>query len=62
MKSVGLFYAPGESANLKDPDEEAYLQVLGACTVFEIKGGVDFEAAADACFEHLKTGKMPSGS
>lgn len=63
MKSVGLFfYDPGESGGLKEPDEEAYLRVLGACTVFEITGGVDFEVAADACFEYLKTGKMPTGS
>ncbi len=58
MKSVGLFYEP--DADDPDPDfsEAAYLECLQDCPVFEFTGGVDFDAAADACMRFLETGAM----
>jgi HprK-related kinase B len=51
MKSPGLFYRPGRLKALDS--EEAYLVRLKSVAVFEITGGVDFEAAADTCLEEL---------
>jgi len=34
--------------------EEAYLDLLGDCPVLKISGGVDFEAASEACLDFLK--------
>ncbi|WP_235893940.1 HprK-related kinase B [Oceanidesulfovibrio indonesiensis] len=48
MKSPGLFYRPGDSV-APDFSEEAYLELLKNCPVYELSGGVDFERAAEKC-------------
>lgn len=52
-KEPGVFYiAPdGEAA----PDEKAYARRLSAMPMYEISGKVDFERAAELCFETLLT-------
>ncbi len=52
MKSVGLFYDPDKEI---DPDfsEDAYLELLADCPVYEVSGAVDFAAAAQACRDLL---------
>jgi HprK-related kinase B len=59
MKTTGLFYLPDTSRKQADPELEEYIELLSRCSVFEISGGVDFEAAADACLQFLSNGKMP---
>jgi HprK-related kinase B len=58
MKDVGLFFesdGPGQAGAEATADD--YLALLGDCPVLEISGGVDFEAAADACLAFLRQGK-----
>lgn len=52
MKSPGLFYEP---LDFSPPDfsEEAYIQFLDGCPIYEITGDIDFDWAADACLEIL---------
>ena len=59
MKSAGLFFIPGDKADELDFSEEAYIELLKACTVLELSGGVDLDAAADICLEFLETGELP---
>jgi len=49
IKSPGLFYEPEISDPEKAFSEDAYIDHLKLCRVFEISGGVDFEKAAAAC-------------
>lgn len=54
MKDLGLFFesdGPGGPGGTASAGE--YLALLGDCPVLEISGGVDFEAAADACLDFL---------
>lgn len=51
MKHVGLFYTPTPGKDYPDFSEEAYLELLGECPVYELTGTADFEAAARACLE-----------
>ncbi len=53
MKSPGLFYRPGDST-VPDFSEDAYLELLKNCPVFELSGGVDFERAAEKCVALLE--------
>ncbi len=46
MKSTGLFFESGNDMPLPDFSEEAYVEGLKGCTVLEVTGGADFEAAA----------------
>ena len=46
MKSTGLFFLPYDGCVMPDPTEAAYADLLSACTVLEIAGGIDFDAAA----------------
>lgn len=59
MKSVGLFYEGPLEGDDPDFSEDAYLEQLSDCPMFEFSGGVDFERAAESCFEFLRTGVMP---
>jgi HprK-related kinase B len=59
MKSAGLFFLPGDRADRLDFSEEAYIELLKECTVLELSGGVDFDAAADICLQFLDTGNLP---
>jgi HprK-related kinase B len=54
MKSVGLFFEMDDPAKSLDFSEEAYLQLLEGCPVFEITGGTDFESAARQCMDFLE--------
>ncbi|THB69887.1 MAG: HprK-related kinase B [Desulfovibrio sp.] len=54
MKSVGLFYGPGKDAEMDQrATPEAYRELLAGCPVYELSGGVDFEAAAQFVNELL---------
>ncbi|GAB7081822.1 HprK-related kinase B [Megalodesulfovibrio paquesii] len=46
MKPAGLFYGPGKNTPYT---MEAYRALLANCPVYELSGGVDFDAAADWC-------------
>jgi HprK-related kinase B len=48
MKSTGLFFLPDGDCAHPDPTPEAYIETLSACTVLEITGRIDFEAAVEA--------------
>lgn len=52
MKSPGLFYLPRNGQG-REHAPESYLAALGDCPVYELAGGVDFQAAASACLELL---------
>ncbi|WP_027177553.1 HprK-related kinase B [Maridesulfovibrio bastinii] len=58
MKSTGLFYLPDSDEKQNDPDIAAYTELLSETTIIEICGGVDFELAANACLDFLKTGDL----
>ena len=49
MKSRGIFYRSPAGAADPEPGEEAYLEVLGDCPVYEITGGLDFDEATRFC-------------
>jgi HprK-related kinase B len=51
MKSVGLFFLPGETCRMPDPAEETYINLLSRCRVWELSGGIDFNKAAKACLK-----------
>lgn len=51
MKSTGLFFLPHANCRFVGETPEAYMDMLEACQVFEIGGGVDFATAADRCLE-----------
>lgn len=55
MKSVGLFYLHDDAAHPLRDDQESYIQFLESCPVLEVRGGVNFERAADLCLSHLET-------
>ena len=50
-KDPGLFFQP--QGHAPDYSEGAYLERLQEVAVFEITGGVDFQAAASACLDNL---------
>ncbi|MCA9771156.1 MAG: HprK-related kinase B [Myxococcales bacterium] len=49
MKSTGLFYQPPSSNVGENASEEEYLRELEGCAVYELGGGVDFDAATSFC-------------
>lgn len=51
-KSPGLFFLPPDGHGL-DHSDAAYLRVLDGCPVYELAGGADFTAAAQACLKLL---------
>jgi HprK-related kinase B len=51
MKSVGLFFRPHTDCIMPDPTEDAYIDFLSHCKVWEVYGGVDFESATRKCLE-----------
>jgi HprK-related kinase B len=51
-KEPGLFYLPPDPG--PDHSDQAYLTALAGVRVIEISGGVDFQAAADACLNILE--------
>jgi HprK-related kinase B len=53
MKSVGLFFSPDEKCAMPEPTIKNYADYLSLCSVMEITGMTDFEAAADACVSFL---------
>lgn len=57
MKETGLFYI--DNGGRPEPGEDEYAEVLSRCTVIEMSGGVDFEAAADACRQFMNSGEFP---
>ncbi len=60
MKATGLFYLPERPDLPQDQPALRYADVLSRCTVLECSGGVDFDAAADACLRLLHTGQSPA--
>jgi HprK-related kinase B len=59
MKSVGVFYRPAPGSPVPDFSSSAYIEALRNCPVFELSGGVDFDAATETCAAFLRTGVMP---
>jgi hypothetical protein len=57
MKETGLFYI--YDGGRPEPGADEYAEVLARCKVIEMSGGVDFEAAADACRDFLEQGEFP---
>ncbi len=57
MKATGLFYR-ADAPNYADPDEDAYAAMLSRTALIEISGGVDFDAAADACLRFMERGTL----
>ena len=55
MKSVGLFFVPAEGCAMPAPLEDAYIDFLSRCRVFEVSGGTNFAAAAQACLRLVRT-------
>lgn len=56
MKSPGPFYQFADGRFFSDGtpfDEAAYLRVLTGTPVYEVTGGIDFEAVADQCHREL---------
>lgn len=58
-KEVGLFFQRDPRTPEPRFEPGNYIDVMGACPVFELSGGVDFPRAADLCLEFLHSGKMP---
>jgi HprK-related kinase B len=57
MKETGLFYlSPDGQAG--EPSADEYAEVLSRCTVVEMSGGVDFEAAATCCMKFFCEGRF----
>lgn len=60
MKDPGVFYEPESD----EPDDAAvvgpedYLHMLRDVPILEFSGGVDFDAAAEACLRFLRTGQL----
>lgn len=57
MKSTGLFYRP-DVATYEDPSDTVYAEALSRTTILEMSGGVDFDAAAEACLAFLENGTL----
>lgn len=60
MKGTGLFYLPSNPGRRKDPDVDAYADLLTKADLIEISGGVDFEAASEVCMQYMETGELPA--
>ncbi|MGE4554150.1 MAG: HprK-related kinase B, partial [Desulfovibrionaceae bacterium] len=58
MKATGSFYLPAPGLP-QDQPVERYAETLAECACIEVDGGVDFDAAARACLDLLKTGALP---
>lgn len=58
MKSTGVFYLPAPGGWMQDPDHAEYARGLAGVPIIELSGGVDFDAAADACMHFLSTGTL----
>jgi HprK-related kinase B len=59
MKSPGPFYQYADGRFLSDDtpfDEAAYLRALAGIPVYEVPGGLDFEAVAKRCHRELLSG------
>ena len=59
MKSSGPFYQFADGRFYSDGtpfDEDAYLETLSGTAVYEVTGGIDFEAVADQCHRQLLSG------
>ncbi|GAB6035527.1 hypothetical protein JCM15519_00860 [Fundidesulfovibrio butyratiphilus] len=54
MKDVGLFFEMDDPAARLDFSQDAYLDLLGDCPVFEFTGGVHFAEAARFCMDFLE--------
>ena len=55
MKDVGLFYEFEDPSEPSMATQNAYLELLGDLPVLEIDGGVDFQKAAQASLEFLRS-------
>jgi HprK-related kinase B len=58
MKRAGVFYEAEVDYVSEQLSMERYLKDLAHCEVFEFCGGVDFERAAQACYNYLQRGVM----
>jgi len=51
IKNVGLFYRGGPQDAQPDFSDASYIDLLTGCSVYELTGSADFDAAAAACLE-----------
>jgi len=56
-KDPGAFFLVKDPSNPPNFDTDRYLEQLDCCQVFEITGGIDFEAATEACQQLLERHK-----
>ncbi len=61
-KSPGVHYRRLQGAPKLTFTDDDYVAVLRDCPVYEIAGGVDFDAAAAACLDLLDHGALPDAS
>lgn len=57
-KRKGLFYLRSDGTESDDPSLEVYAAFLADCTVIEMTGGADFEAATEVCMQFLERGEV----
>lgn len=60
MKSSGVFYGGSRSPYWSMPSASSYIKTLSGCDVFEVSGGIDFEAVAEYFSRYLETGVPPT--
>jgi HprK-related kinase B len=60
MKSTGLFFLKSDTCGMPEPTEDAYIDMLSRCKVWEFSGGADFEEAGRQCRKLLEL--PPAGS
>ena len=58
MKSTGLFFLPDHHNGDRNTPEDFYIRFLKWSHILEITGGINFDAAADACIDWIQSGKI----
>lgn len=53
MKSTGLFFLKDGDCRMPEPTEQAYIDMLSRCDVWEFSGGADFQEASRHCKDLL---------
>lgn len=60
MKSTGLFFLRDKDCHMPEPAEQAYIDMLSHCDVWEFSGGADFQEASRHCKDILESVAMVS--
>lgn len=62
MKSTGLFFLESDACGMPEPTEDAYIDMLSRCKVWEFSGGADFEGAGRQCRKLLESPRSGSAA